>query len=404
MNEPMQRAATDPPLPYLEAAVTPRVEAPPPRPRGARMPAIDWLRGLMVIFMLIDHASSIFNTGYLNTDSAASYKPGMALPPLQFLSRWIPYLVGGAAVFFLTAGAALAFYIQKHRREGEWGIDRFLLTRGAFLVILDPTLITWLWGGPPPRFLQALFALGASMMALTLLRRLSNRWLLAMSAVIAVFGEAVALSFWSGKAWNAPPLLALTLGVAYTHGWMILYPVLPWLVMMILGLVCGRKLIELRESGRSPERFFAGWGLAMLAAFVAVRGLNGYGNMLLYRSDGSLIQWLHVSKYPPSLSYITMCLALAALSFAVLWRLQSRLKGEPWRGNPLLVFGRTPLFFYLAHWPILVAFSNLTGLGQKSGLGTAYAVSMVALVILYGLCMAYDRYKSKRTYAWLSYI
>jgi len=135
-----------------------------------------------------------------------------------------------------------------------------------------------------------------------------------------------------------------------------------------------------------------------------VRGFNGYGNMLLYRSDGSLIQWLHVSKYPPSLSYITMCLGLAALCFATLWQIQGRLKGEPWRGNPLLVFGRTPLFFYLLHWPILLGFSHLTGLGRKAGLGVAYLVAAAALVILYGLCLAYDRYKSKRTYAWLSYI
>jgi uncharacterized membrane protein len=404
MDEPMQRAITDPLVTYAEATVTPQAGVPPPPPRGRRMPAIDWMRGLMVIFMLIDHASSVFNQGHLNNDSAASYTPGMPLPPLQFLSRWIAYLTGGPATFFLTAGAAIAFYIEKNRSKGAWAIDRFLLTRGAFLAILDPTLITWLWGGPPPRFLQVLFALGVSMMSLTLLRRLSSRWLVGMAAAIAIFGEAVALTFWSGKAWNAPLPLALTLGVAYSHGWMILYPLLPWLSMMALGLVCGRKLIEFRQSGRSPERFFVGWGLGLLAVLVAVRGLNGYGNMLLYRSDNSLIQWVHVSKYPPSLSYIAMCLGLAALCFAALWHIQQRLKGEPWRGNPLLVFGRTPLFFYLIHWPILIAFDKIIGPGQKGGLGMAYGVSLLAVALLYPLCLAYDRYKSKRTYAWLSYL
>ena len=44
-------------------------------------------------------------------------------------------------------------------------------------------------------------------------------------------------------------------------------------------------------------------GAAALVTFVVSRGLSGYGNMFLPRADGSWQQWLHVSKYPPSLTY-----------------------------------------------------------------------------------------------------
>ena len=47
-----------------------------------------------------------------------------------------------------------------------------------------------------------------------------------------------------------------------------------------------------------------------LVVFAVFRGLNGYGNMFLYRDGDSWQQWLHVSKYPPSLSFTSLELGL----------------------------------------------------------------------------------------------
>ena len=49
-----------------------------------------------------------------------------------------------------------------------------------------------------------------------------------------------------------------------------------------------------------------------------MRGANSYGNMLLFRETSSPVQWLHVSKYPPSLSFYSLELGIMAmlLSFA----------------------------------------------------------------------------------------
>ena len=42
-------------------------------------------------------------------------------------------------------------------------------------------------------------------------------------------------------------------------------------------------------------------------------GLGGYGDMFLHRTDNSWQQWLHVSKYPPSLTYTALELGLLCL-------------------------------------------------------------------------------------------
>jgi uncharacterized membrane protein len=82
----------------------------------------------------------------------------------------------------------------------------------------------------------------------------------------------------------------------------IAYPVLPWLAMMVFGWCFGRVLVDARETQSQPALPLGVIGVALLILFVVVRGLNGFGNMGLLRADASLVEWLHVSKYPPSLS------------------------------------------------------------------------------------------------------
>ena len=57
-------------------------------------------------------------------------------------------------------------------------------------------------------------------------------------------------------------------------------------------------------------------GRRRVAVFAVVRAANGYGNMLLYREDHSFVQWLHVSKYPPSITYTALELGIMALIMA----------------------------------------------------------------------------------------
>lgn len=57
----------------------------------SRPPAIDWMRGLVMVLMTVDHAAAAFNAGHLMTDSVRMYPAGTHLDPAQFLTRWITH-------------------------------------------------------------------------------------------------------------------------------------------------------------------------------------------------------------------------------------------------------------------------------------------------------------------------
>jgi uncharacterized membrane protein len=45
-----------------------------------RLVTLDWMRGIVMLLMAVDHSSGEFNAGRLVTDSTFLYKPGTALP------------------------------------------------------------------------------------------------------------------------------------------------------------------------------------------------------------------------------------------------------------------------------------------------------------------------------------
>ena len=118
---------------------------------------------------------------------------------------------------------------------------------------------------------------------------------------------------------------------------------------MTLGWVFGRHLIRHAAglSEVSGKKVLWWCGVAALITFVVVRGLNGYGNMFLPRADGSWQQWLHVSKYPPSLTYAALELGILFLCLAFLRTIEPEIGVR--ENGPFLVFGQTAMFFYLVH-------------------------------------------------------
>ena len=205
------------------------------------------------------------------------------------------------------------------------------------------------------------------------------------------FGEAITLALApAGASAHGAAALLLAPGRVGPAG--IAYPVLAWLAMMMLGWAFGSHLLALRQkalpaSAAAPR--CAGVGIAALALFAVVRGANGYGNMALLRDDGSLIQWLHVAKYPASLAFSALELGLMALLLAALLVLQARLARPPRARNPFLVLGRAALFFYLLHFPLLgvaAARARPRGAGRprahlrRGGGGGGRALSRMPLV------------------------
>jgi uncharacterized membrane protein len=374
---------------------------PTPAAKSHRIAAIDWMRGFVMVLMIFDHASMSFDRDHVDHDSALyADARTMPLPGGEFFTRWMTHLC--APTFVFLAGTALALSVERRVAKGAnaWEIDKNILTRGAIIVLLDVTVISL---GLGRLSLSVLFAIGMSMMGMTVLRRLPTWGLLAFGLGWFLVGEWVTGLVWSPPG-AAPVAGAIPFATSGDGAFSIKYPILPWLAMMALGWVFGRYMAH-HASGRArlaPGQVMLIAGLASLALFAVVRGLNGYGNMFLPRADGSWQQWLHVSKYPPSLSFASLELGLMALILAVMMKLEPVLGVRD--NGPLLVLGQTAMFYYLVHRFVFDAAASYGGLLGIGTISATYGVAITALVVLYPLCRWYRGFKAARPQSFLKYL
>jgi uncharacterized membrane protein len=373
---------------------------PAPPARSNRIAAIDWMRGLVMVLMIIDHASMAFDAHHVAKDSAMYPDAAtMALPADEFFTRWITHIC--APTFVFLAGTALALSVERRVAKGvrAWEIDQGILIRGAIIGLLDLTVISL---GSGYVDLGVLLAIGLSMICMVPLRRLSSWVLLALGLGWIALGEIPTGWFWHPPG-SAPQPASFFLATS-SSSWVVnKYPILPWLAMMVLGWVFGRHMLKFAagQSRFSPRTILWIAGVAGLAAFAVFRGLNGYGNMFLYRSDGSWQQWLHVSKYPPSLTFTTLELGLLCLCLAALMTIEPLIGVR--KNGPVLVFGQTAMFFYLAHRVVLEVPATYFGLRGVGGIETTYVVSAVLLVLLYPACRWFRSLKAAHPTSFLKY-
>ena len=379
----------------------PRLPSGRTAPVANRIATIDWMRGLVMVLMVIDHASMAFDGGHISEDSAAyAGAATMALPAAEFFTRWITHLC--APTFVFLAGTSLALAVERRVLKGvnAWTIDKNILIRGAVIALLDPTLVSL---GSGRWTFQVLLAIGVSMMCMAPLRRLPSWALLGLGVGWIVLGEIPTGWVWQPPG-NSSVWAAFVLATYGTPTMVIKYPVLPWLSMMMLGWVFGRHLVRVGAGTTKVSGRTVLWvsGAACLIVFVIVRGMAGYGDMFLHRADDSWQQWLHVSKYPPSLTYSTLELGLLFLCLAILRGIELRIGVR--ENGVLLVFGQTAMFFYLVHRLVMEVPATYFGLRGVGGLGTTYGVAAVLLVALYPACLWYRAFKAAHPESFLKYI
>ncbi len=387
-------------------------------PAQQRLAPLDWMRGLVMVFMTLDHVSAIFNSERLQEDA---YIDGSAMAslfvepgnPLHFLTRWITHLC--APTFVFLAGTALALSVARRVERGDsgWAIDRHLLVRGGLLIVLE----VWMSLGSLFPVLQVLYAIGASLLCMVLLRRLPT-WVLAGAALVwmgagewftgaiglkPVMGreDSVVTSLWGGLVFmkgyvELPLTLPTLLWMEGRDFFLALYPFLPWLAIMMLGWAFGNWLAVRRtqeDLAQSAARLLTIVGTLALCVFVAQRVIDGYGNYWLPRGDDTWLRWLQVSKYPPSLAFYGLELGFMALLLSCFFRFQKR---EVKANGPLIVFGQVALFFFLIHVHLLMLVRvYTTGLETEAPLGVygTWGATLLALVILYPICWVYRRLK-----------
>jgi uncharacterized membrane protein len=196
----------------------------------------------------------------------------------------------------------------------------------------------------------------------------------------------------------------------------IVYPLLPWTGVMLLGYGAA-PLFDAVD--RRNQRLLA-WGAAATGAFVVLRAAGVYGDPNPWQVQNSgvatLIDFLNVTKYPPSLLFLLMTLGPAGMLCACADRVPGVLT------RPLIVFGRAPFAFYVAHLYLIhalaVAFGVIQGFGAGEfltysfffpkgygvGLPGVFMAWLLVVAILYPLCKWVGAIKGRRRDWWLSYV
>lgn len=392
-----------------DAAVAARVVA-----THHRIESIDLLRGLVMILMALDHTRDFFGMPGVNPTDPATASPAL------FFTRWITHIC--APSFFLLTGTGASL---SRARTSPTALSWFLFTRGAWLILLELTLVR----GLAYQFnfdyrvtmLLVLWALGWAMIFLAGLVFLP-------APVIAGIGAVMI----AGHNLLDPipptnPLWAILHGPGFVlqgaHTVFAAYPLVPWVGVTALGY--GLGAIYRWEAGRRRRLLlFAGVGCA--AAFAALRALNVYGDPVPWQaqstSSGTLLSFLNANKYPPSLLFLLMTLGPAFLVLRWGDRITPRVL------RPALEYGRAPLFYFVAHFTVihglaaivcLVRYGTAHWMFQSPTLGqypftpppgwgyslpVVYLVWILVVVSLYPACRAVARAKARRSHSWLSYV
>ncbi len=127
--------------------------------KSKRIASIEWVRGLVMIVMVLDHVSMAYDIGHLSSYSAALFIAGSYLPDFAFLTRWMTHLC--APTFVFLAGTALVISGERRLKRGQpsWEIDEGILKGGLyccfgskryliFLVEIDIPSPLCHWGSP----------------------------------------------------------------------------------------------------------------------------------------------------------------------------------------------------------------------------------------------------------------
>ena len=391
--------------------------------RAYRLASIDMLRGLAVVVMAIDHVRDYFLVS-AELDPAANQEVGAAL----FFTRWITHVCAPVFVFLAVTSAGMMT-----ARKSPPALGAFLFTRGMWLIVVEWFVVATAWSFAPwgiQQFgglvgvpMQVIWAIGASMVVLAGAQFLGPRVCLVVgSAVIA--GHNLLDPIW--PATNGPFDTGHPWWVAL-HGQMAIasgpffvafvYPLLPWTGVMLLGY--GTASLFQEPAERRSARLLL-WGVAATAVFVVVRAAGVYGDPNPWQGQDSpiraAIDFLNVTKYPPSVLYLLMTLGPAAILCARADRVPEAVR------QPLILFGRVPFAFYVAHLYLIhalaVAFGVIQGFeagdfltfsflfprGYGVGLPGVYAIWLLVVAALYPLCRWVAGVKARRRDWWLSYL
>ena len=363
-----------------------------------------------MIIMALDHVRDFF--------SYTTYRPDDVTQASAFLffTRWITHIC--APSFILLSGISIYLYFKKIGSKKRTSM--FLLTRGIWLIVVEIFLISFiLTQGYQLTLLEVIWTIGCSMILLAVLVWLP-RWLQLFLSLIMIAGhnalpaiekvspDNILFAFLHNSPFfiNEPPIL-----VAYT--------IVPWVGVMLLGYAIGSWFFY---SPQTRDKLLLRTGIFALVLFFVLRFLNTYGDPSPWSIQDrgglfTLLSFLKVSKYPPSLLFLSVTLGIACVLLAYAERI-------PARGKEILItYGRVPLFYFVVHLAIISLTSllwtyfsfgkgvNLSFTSAKDwpseyypSLLRTYFVWLLVIIAVYFPCRWYGNYKAKSRAWWVTYL
>jgi uncharacterized membrane protein len=384
-----------------------------------RIASLDIIRGAVMVLMAIDHVRV-----YAGVPAGG---PTFGV----FFTRWVTHFCAPAFIFLAGTGAYL--HLQKLGSKRE--LARYLLTRGAWLLLLEMTLVrfAWTFNGDYANFtfIGVIWVIGWCMILLAGLIWLPTAVVGAVGvAIIALhnlvdpFTQSLAQSLGgssSGWLWQL-----LYFGGSFRIGSggpqvVVLYTIIPWIGVMAAGYAFGAVM---RMPAEERRRLCLRIGLGAVAAFVVLRALDVYGDPRSWLAPGpapAFVRFLNTSKYPASLLFLLMTLGPAIALIPPLEHARGRV--ARW----LAVFGRVPFFYYVLHLPLIHLVAVLISLvrtpaqtwwlfanhpmmpppvpnGYMWSLTLVYVVTATVVGALYFPSRWFAELKARRKERWLSYL
>ena len=382
-----------------------------------------------MVIMALDHTREFFSSYSGNpTDPATA-------SGLMFFTRWITHLC--APTFVFLAGTSI--YLQSLRKPRPQ-LARFLVTRGLWLMVLELVVVSsMLTFHPSTHFLmlQVIWVTGLSMVLMAALIYLPL-WAVSLFGAVLVLGHnafdsisPAAMSPVARMLWRLLHVPGPLLPPSSGYLWLNLYPLIPWPGIMALGFVFGRVL---EQPPGKRERAILFLGSASVLCFAVLRFSRLYGDPFPWKTQSSgvrtLLSFINVQKYPPSLLFTLITLGLALCLMAWFgWSesgTQEARKGT-WIRKILSVYGRVPFFYYLLHFTSihLAALLATAAMGLDSrwwfqlppggviaghppgfgfSLPIVYLVWLAIVAFCYFPCRWYAGVKQRSRSPWLSYL
>jgi uncharacterized membrane protein len=411
-----------------------------------------------MVVMMLDHTRDFVHRyvfqGFDPTDLAhTSVK--------LFFTRWITHFC--APVFVFLAGTGI--YLQVARGKTKQELSRFLLTRGLWLIVLEFTAVriavTFNFDDRFLGVMQVIWVIGASMIVLAFLIHLPV-WAVGTFGMVMIAAHNLLDRVHVQGGWQGPQSPVPSYGAKLyillhqpfeafpVAGWpspvvFVLYPLIPWVGVMAAGYSFG---VVYQWDAARRRRLLLAMGSAATILFIVLRAINRYGDPSAWSTQSSMaftiLSFLNVTKYPPSLLFLLMTLGPALVALAFFEKAApgfSSAKERPGHSENqgtdqaglagsvrrfFVTFGRVPLFFYLLQWPtahfMSVAVHALAGkpirwmFGSQIGidgppppgagfnLAVVYACWMAGVLLLYPLCKWFAGVKARRRDWWLSYL